>query len=88
MAQTVRIDAKTYATLRKLADLENVSIVEELARAVRVLDQQRFFERLSDQYAALTPEERAEDAAELALWDATLGDGLDNEPAGDLSCRR
>ncbi len=38
------------------------------------------FRKLADDgYAALTPEERAEDAAELALWDSTLLDGLEDD---------
>jgi hypothetical protein len=75
MAQTVKIDAETHALLRQMAEEDRVSMQEELARAVRALQRARFFHQMAQGYAHLTPQERAEDAEGMALWDKTLSDG-------------
>ena len=75
MAQTVKIDPETHALLRQLAEEDHVSMQEQLSRAVKALQKERFFRQLALGYAQLTPQERAEDATETALWDQTLGDG-------------
>jgi hypothetical protein len=74
MAQTVKIDPETHAVLRRLAEEEGVSMQEQLSRAVKALQRERFFRQLALGYAQLTPEEQAEDATETALWDQTLRD--------------
>jgi hypothetical protein len=79
MAQTVRIDEPTHALLRELADADEVSLHEELARAVRARKKERFFAEMRAGYAQMTDAERAEEAEELALWDQTLLDGLEDE---------
>lgn len=75
MAQTVRIDEDTHRHLRRLADADGVSLQEELARAVRARRRETFFASIAAGYTARSPTEVAEDEAELALWDQTLGDG-------------
>ncbi len=77
MAQTVKIDPETHALLRRMADADRVSMQEQLARAVKALQRARFFHQMARGYAQLTPEERAQDAEEMALWDQTLGDGAE-----------
>lgn len=79
MAQTVRIDEPTHAMLRELADADELSLHEELALAVKARRREKFFAEMRAGYAQMTEEERAEDAAELALWDQTLLDGLEDE---------
>lgn len=80
MAQTsLRINESTHALLRQLADAEGVSLVEELDRAVKARQRELFFAELKAGYAAMTPAERAEDAAEVQAWDVTIADGLDRE---------
>lgn len=79
MAQTVRIDESTHALLRDLAEADGVSLHEELARAVQARKRERFFAELAAGYSAMSQQERSEDEAELAQWDTTLGDGLDDE---------
>jgi hypothetical protein len=79
MAQTVRIDEETHALLRQLADADNLSLSEELALAVGARRKERFFAEMHAGYAQMPGAERADAAAETALWDNALGDGLDEE---------
>jgi hypothetical protein len=79
MAQTVRIDERTHALLRELADADRLSLQDELALAVQARKKERFFAELHAGYAQLTDAERAEEAAEAAVWDEALADGLDDE---------
>jgi hypothetical protein len=75
MAENVRINPETHAALAQIAQEENVSLVEALSRAVLAYQRERFLAAVAADFAALSPEERAEDAAEAAVWDATLLDG-------------
>lgn len=43
----------------------------------RRIERELFAEALTVGFAALTAEERAEEAREAALWDATLADGAE-----------
>ena len=80
MAQTVRIDPATHALLQRLADADGgVTLQEELARAVQSRMRELFFAELHAGYARLSEAEQAEDAADTALWDSALGDGLEPE---------
>lgn len=79
MAQTVRIDEATHALLRELADADNLSLNDELALAVKARKKERFFAEMKAGYEAMTAEERAEEAAEVAVWDTALLDGLEDE---------
>jgi hypothetical protein len=79
MAQTVKIDEIAHAALRKLADRDHITLQEALAKAVEVARRERFFQDLDRGYAAMTPEEWAEENAEREFWDQTLIDGLQDE---------
>lgn len=79
MAQTVRIDEATHALLRELADADEVSLHEELALAVKARKKEKFIAEFHAAYAEMTEEERAEEAAEMAVWDSALLDGLEDE---------
>jgi hypothetical protein len=79
MAQTVRIDEATHALLRELAAADKLSLNEELALAVQARRRERFFAELHAGYAQMSEAERAEEAAENALWDNATGDGLRDE---------
>jgi hypothetical protein len=79
MAQTVRIDEATHALLRELADADKLSLNDELALAVQARRKERFFAELHAGYAQMTEAERAEEAAENALWDKAAADGLHHE---------
>lgn len=76
MAETVRIDPQAHAKLSELAKLTSASMTETLTKALAAYERELFFAQLAEGYAARTAEERAEDERELAVWDATLSDGL------------
>jgi len=79
MSLTVRIDEATHRALKVLAEKDDLSLQDELARVVEVSRRARFFEEMARAHASLTPEERAEDAAELALWDRVESEDLDKD---------
>lgn len=76
----LRVSEDTHILAKRFAEKRNISIQEVIERAMASYEENEFFRELNEQFAALTPEERAEDAAELALWDGTLMDGLEDEP--------
>lgn len=78
---TVRVHSSTRDQLRRLAEADRSTIPIVLARLAQREADRRM---LADTFAAMdamTPAERAGYDAELAAWDATLLDGLKDEPA-------
>lgn len=80
MSLNIRMENGTHATLRQLADAEKTTMIDVLERAVELYRRQRLFDAHDAAFAALSPEDQAAEAAEVALWDDTLMDGLENEP--------
>lgn len=80
---TIRIDDETHDAAKRLSEQLDVSIQSIMSRAFREFEENDFFRRCNAYYAHRTPEERAEDEAEMALWDTTLLDGLEDEPPYD-----
>jgi len=78
MTTTVRIDPKTHAKLAALARSAHIPITEALTRAVEALRRDQFFADLTAAYAASPATD--DDEREEALWERTVGDGLENEP--------
>ena len=78
MAQTVRIDESTHALLKLMADDDDVSLSEELTRAVHARKRERFFEKMTAGYAAMSETGREENEAESAVWDNVSFDGLED----------
>jgi len=78
---TVRVKAKTQATLRELAAHDGITMSDVLEQAVEAYRRQLFLEELNDAYAALRADEDAwrEELEERALWDNTLLDGLEDD---------
>ena len=77
MAETVRIAPETHAALVEIAKAQHISLTEALTRAVAAYRREQFLAGVAADFAALTPKEHAEEAAEAATWDATLADGRD-----------
>lgn len=75
----IRVDERVRDTAARLAREQNTTIAEVVGVAIEDARRKHFWERVYAAEAALTPQERAEDAAERALWDVTLADGLENE---------
>jgi hypothetical protein len=76
---TVRISEKSRQTLRELAAKTGDSMQAILDRAVEEYRRERLMDEVNAAYAALRadPEAWADWQRELAVWDATLMDGLD-----------
>jgi predicted transcriptional regulator len=76
---TVRISERSRETLRKLAAKSGESMQAILDRAIEEYRRQQILEEGNAAYARLRedPEAWAEWKRELAIWDATLMDGLD-----------
>jgi hypothetical protein len=78
---TVRVTRQTHATLVQLAADAGLSAQRLLDELVERERRRRFFDEADAAFRALRedPAAWAEEQAERALWDQTLGDGL----AGD-----
>lgn len=79
---TVRIGEETRKTLRDLERETGYRTSELLARAVEQYRRSLILDLTNRAYAALRadPEAWAEVEAERGDWDATLGDGLEDDP--------
>lgn len=79
---TIRVEQQTRDKLLKLAKQERKPLGEVVKEAVARYERDRFFDELDAAYARLKadPEAWADYQAELALWDSTLMDGLEDYP--------
>jgi len=77
---TIKVSVHTRDRLKKLADEDHLTMDAELARTLDRADEARFWAGVRDDYARLqaSPHEWAGYAGELAEWDHTAGDGLDD----------
>jgi hypothetical protein len=81
MAETVRIDPKTHAKLKKLARAKHLSLTEALARAVEAYRREVFLHEMQTGYAALQEDADgwSEELKERGAWEPTTADGLEDE---------
>jgi len=77
---TIRATQETRNTIRELAEKYGITMQEVVAEAVKTLRRQLFFAELDEACAALeaAPEACQEWQAEIAAWDVTLMDGLED----------
>ncbi|MBA3414869.1 MAG: toxin-antitoxin system protein [Chloroflexia bacterium] len=78
---TVRVKTKTHQALRERAKERGESLTDTLDHLVEEDRRQRMIEGAQKAWAALRedPEAWAEWQAEMALWDSTSADGLEDE---------
>lgn len=82
MASTVvRLEAKTHARLREMAEAEHRSMGEIVTDLLERYEREQFWDRVDASLAKLKADPVAwkEYQDEIAVWDATSGDGLENE---------
>ncbi|MGI8691149.1 MAG: toxin-antitoxin system protein [Thermomicrobiales bacterium] len=79
VSTTIQITEDVQGKLHELAEQDHASVQTIIALAVERYRRERMFERADEIYAAMTPEEWAEENAERALWDCTLMDGLEDD---------
>lgn len=78
---TIKVSVRTRDRLKTLADEDHLTMDAELARTLDQAEEARFWAGVREDYARLqaSPDEWADYAGELAEWDQTAGDGLDDE---------
>ena len=81
MASTVRVDDTLHARLREIAEEEHRPIGQVIEDAIQQYEREKFWQGVHEDFARLKDEPVAwrEYQDELELWDATAGDGLENE---------
>lgn len=79
---TIRVPTTTHERLQTIANQESRSIGRLIEAMLDDYEEREFFTRLGEDFARLQsdPEAWADYQAEMRLWDATLMDGLDDEP--------
>lgn len=78
---TIRVSERTHELLQAMATSTGQPMARLVQRAVERLQAEQFFASLDAAYEALhaDPDAWAEETAERAAWDATIGDGLEDE---------
>ncbi len=78
---TVRIHEDTHRSLKEMARQTGEAMADILAKALSEYRRQSFLRGLAEDFAALRedPEAWDEELSERREWDATLGDGLEED---------
>ncbi len=78
---TIKVSVQTRDRLKKLADQDHLTLDAELAQTLDKAEETRFWAGVRADYARLQadPLEWGEYVSELAEWEHTAGDGLDEE---------
>lgn len=81
MSKMVRISESSYEKLKKLEKAIGISKQSILEQALEKVAREQIFKQVSKSYEAIYagPEAKKEFEEELAAWDTTLEDGLDDE---------
>src|ERR671910_3054805 len=79
---TIRVPQETHHRLRELAEKRGARIGEVVDEATRRLEEADFWDEVNAAYDRLyaDPVAKAEHEAEMALWDQTVADGLEDWP--------
>ena len=77
---TIKVSVETRNRLKRLADEDHLTLDAELAQTLDKAEDQRFWAGVRADYARLQadPAEWADYVGELAEWDKTAGDGLND----------
>ena len=80
-SSNIRITPHSKSVLRLLAKREGKPMQSVLEEAVEHYQRDKFLDEVNLAYAALRKDSKAwkQEQAERALWDKTLGDGLNDE---------
>ena len=82
MSHVVRVRPHTYLTLLAMAQDTGELLPDLVERIVEEARRSLMLQQASEAYAAIADDPEADAAwrAEIALWDVTVGDGLEPEP--------
>jgi hypothetical protein len=77
----IRISPRSKAVLRTLAKQEGKPMQAVLDEAIEHYQRDKFLDEVNAAFANLRSDPKAwkEERAERALWDETVGDGIENE---------
>jgi hypothetical protein len=77
---TIKVSVQTRDRLKRIADAEQSTMEAALAMVLEMAEETRFWEGVREDYARLQadPKEWSGYAGELAEWDRTVRDGLDD----------
>ncbi len=83
-SRTIRINQKTHAMVRELAEQAETTMTAIVESAVQEYRAAQFWKEVNAGYAALKadPEAWAEYQEEIGAWDCTLADGLEDSLLG------
>jgi len=81
MSKLVRVSDESYSKLNSITKATGISRQDILDAALKQWEKDTLLRQANDAYAAMqqNSEEWAEEQRELALWDVTLKDGLEDE---------
>lgn len=79
----IRVDSKTHKALKKLADARQQSVGQVVSRLTAKAEEEQFWKDVRSSYERIRndPVEWESWQSETSAWDATLMDGLQDEPA-------
>jgi predicted transcriptional regulator len=77
---TIKVSMETRDRLKRLADADQTTMDAELAMALDKVEDARFWQGVQDDYARLQADQEqwSDYVSELAEWDRTVSDGLDD----------
>jgi len=81
MSKLIRVSDEAYSKLDQIAHDTGLSRQDIFNKAIINLEREAIFKKANEAYAAIKndPKQWQEEQEELALWDSTLGDGLNDE---------
>lgn len=77
MSSTIKVSTDLRDRLNARARNQGVTVAQSIERLLAHSERAEFFAVMRAQYAAMSPDDRAEYEAEVRLWDAAAGDGLE-----------
>ena len=79
---TIRVSIEVREKIAELSKAEGKTTAQLIKEMVEEREKQQFFEGLAEDFRRLRndPEAWADYQNEIALWDSTLMDGLEDEP--------
>jgi hypothetical protein len=74
------VSTETRDRLKRLADADHTTMDAALAMVLDTVEEARFWQGVQEDYARLQadPEQWSDYVDELAEWDRTVGDGVDD----------
>ncbi len=77
--KTIRMSKSAHEKLSRMAQEDNLSLIDELDRLIEEKRRERMFARADAAYAETDATEREALREERDAWDATLADGVADE---------